>query len=72
MTQEEFERTIDKPKAHTYAFIDLQGNWQQRGKMGWFGMDDKEKGTPDYDSAWWGFVRSIPINLIVYVIDCHI
>lgn len=59
-------------KAQTYAFIDLGGNWQQRGQMGWFGIDDKSKGTKNYDEAWWQFVKSIPENQLVYVVDCHI
>lgn len=59
-------------KAQTYAFIDLDGNWQQRGKMGWFGMDDKSQGTDNYDEAWWQFVKSIPADQLVYVVDCHI
>lgn len=59
-------------KAQTYAFIDLDGNWQQRGEMGWFGLDDESKGTKNYDEAWWQFVKSIPADQLVYVIDCHI
>lgn len=59
-------------KAQTYAFIDLDGEWQQRGEMGWFGMDDTSKGTNNYDEAWWQFVKSIPEDQLVYVIDCHI
>lgn len=72
MSQKQFEQTLDTPHAMTYAFIDLTGQWQQRGEMGWFGMDDKSRGTQNYDLAWWEFVRSIPNSLIVYVIDCHI
>lgn len=72
MPQEQFERTLEKTHAMTYAFIDLEGKWQQRGEMGWFGCDDESKGTPDYDLAWWDFVRSIPDELIVYSVDCHI
>lgn len=59
-------------KAQTYAFIDLYGNWQQRGEMGWFGMDDTSKGTDNYDEAWWEFVKSLPDDQLVYIVDCHI
>ena len=72
MTTQEFEKTLHPPAAQTYAFIDLVGQWNQRGEMGWFGMDDKEKGTENYDQAWWDFVKSLPENQMVYVVDCHI
>lgn len=60
------------PTALTYAFIDMDGNWNQRGEMGWWGIDDKSKGTENYDEAWWEFINSLPEDQIVYVIDCHI
>lgn len=71
MTEEEFSATITSV-AQTYAFIDLEGNWNQRGQMGWFGCSDESKGTQDYDSAWWEFVKSIPSDQYVFIVDCHI
>lgn len=59
-------------RARTYAFIDLDGKWNQRGQMGWFGFDDPERGTPDYDKAWWDFVSSLEPNQMIYIVDCHI
>jgi len=61
-----------KPEALTYAFIDSDGQWNQIGEMGWWGMDDKSKGTVDYDSLWWKFVMSLPDEQRVYAVDCHI
>ena len=58
--------------ALTYAFIDKDGNWCQRGEMGWWGMDDPDKGTPDYNQAWWDFVNSLDPHDRVWVVDCHI
>lgn len=59
-------------KAQTYAFVDCAGNWNQRGEMIWFGMSDEERGTPAYDEQWWGFVKNLPANQRVYVVDCHV
>lgn len=67
-TEDEYASRV----AQTYAFIDLDGNWKQKGEMGWFGIDDKSNGTENYDEAWWKFVRSIPGHMMVYVVDCHI
>lgn len=58
--------------ALTYAFIDLEGKWNQRGEMGWFACDNKELGTPDYDKEFWKFVKTIPEDMTVYVVDAHI
>lgn len=71
MTEKQYRASIIG-EAQTYAFLDLDGNWQQRGEMGWFGMDDRSAGTDNYDEAWWQFVKSIPEDQLVYVIDCHI
>ena len=59
-------------RALTYAFVDTEGNWNQRGEMGWWGMDDKEKGTPDYDAAFWKFIESLAPEQRIYIVDCHI
>lgn len=61
-----------KPRAIAYAFVDLEGGWNQRGEMGWWGMDDPERGTPDYDEIFWQFIESLPSNQRIYVVDCHI
>ncbi len=58
--------------ALTYAFVNLKGEWYQRGEMGWWGMDDEEQGDRDYDALFWRFVESLPDNQRVYVVDCHI
>lgn len=54
----------------TYAFIDLEGRWQHRAEMGWFGLHGEE--VKDYDQAWWQFVETLPSTQRVYVVDCHI
>jgi hypothetical protein len=63
---------IEADRALTYAFIDLEGNWNQRGRMGWWGISDESEGTLDYDDVFWRFVRSLSPEQRVYVVDCHI
>lgn len=70
-SREEYAAMFGK-EAVTYAFIDTGGNWNQRGEMGWWGMDDKEKGTPDYDAVFWKFVESLEPEQRIYIVDCHI
>lgn len=57
-------------KALTFAFIDLEGKWNERGRMGWFAVvTDK---NPDYDLGFWEFWNRLPDSQRVYVIDAHI
>jgi hypothetical protein len=57
-------------KALTFAFIDLEGKWNERGSMGWFAVVTDE--NPDYDQAFWKFIETVPDQQRVYVVDCHI
>lgn len=57
-------------EALTYAFVDLEGNWNSKGEMGWFGHSSGE--DDEYDEAFWRFVRSLPDGQRVYAVDCHI
>lgn len=62
----------DKDGALTYAFIDQSGKWNQRAEMGWWGVSDPTKGTDNYDSLWWDFIKSLKSNQKLYMVDCHI
>lgn len=66
------EEEYSQPKGLSYAFIDFDGNWNQKGEMGWFGCDDPDKATVAYDAEWWSFVQNLPDGNRVYVVDCHI
>lgn len=57
-------------RAHSFAFVDLEGHWVERGEMGAFANVSNE--NADYDEAWWAFVRSLPAEQTVYMVDCHI
>lgn len=67
-TREEYSRA----KALTYAFIDTEGEWYQKGEMGWWGMSDEEKGTDNFDKAFWEMVNGLHPSVLVSVVDCHI
>lgn len=71
MTEKEYGDSIFV-KGLTYAFVDEQGNWNQRGEMGWWGMDDPNRATDDYEEAWWRFVTHLPEDTKVWLVDCHI
>lgn len=70
MTGVQYTAKYGREKAMTFAFIDLEGKWNERAHMGWFAVTWDE--NPEYDSVWWQFIRSLPADQRVYVVDCHI
>jgi hypothetical protein len=67
-TREEYS----KAKAITYAFVDANGDWYQKGEMGWWGMDDESRGTDNYDNEFWEMINNLHPDAMVSVVDCHI
>lgn len=57
-------------KAPVFAFIDLDGQWHERGHMGWWAIVSDQQ--PDYDTEFWQFVKTLPADQILYLVDCHI
>lgn len=70
LSEDDYVLKHGKEDAITFAFIDLQGGWNERAHMGWFGVTSNPQ--PNYDKVWWEFVASIPAEHRVYVVDCHI
>lgn len=63
-------KAASKQSALTFAFIDMEGKWNQSGRMGWFGIVTEE--NADYDQVFWQFWDTLPKEQRVYVVDCHI
>lgn len=69
-TKDEFlENATEAP---VYAFVDERGEWNQRGEMGWFGIDDPDMATDNYDESFWDMIKRLPETQRVFVVDCHI
>lgn len=67
---DEYAAKYGTAKALTFAYIDLNGQWHERAKMGWFAITRNPNDS--YDTDWWTFVTSLPTNTRIYLIDCHI
>lgn len=64
---------IDMDKIETpYAFIDSDGNWFERGQMGWFGISSNDKDEKDWDNEFKEFLKKQKKSTIVTLVDCHI
>lgn len=57
--------------ALVWAFIDLEGNWNEKGHMGWWGMSSGDK-PEEFGESFWKFVRGLPEGAWVACVDCHI
>lgn len=55
-----------------YAFVDLDGAWKQKGKMGWFGMSNDEMTQEEWDEAYRNELDALPKDTWLIMVDCHI
>lgn len=66
------DRCMDNT-THTYAFIDVDGEWKAPGQMGWFASSTDTAETREayrMDQTRW--VESLPDDTWLVVVDCHI
>lgn len=54
---------------NTYAML-INGEWYQKGEMGWFGISSNE--NPDWKSSFKELFDNIPDDKWLTVVDCHI
>lgn len=61
-------------KAPVHSFVDLDGVWHERGSMGWWAMcDDENANTFDGETGeFWTFIRDLPEDVTLVLVDCHI
>lgn len=57
--------------AVTYAVV-KDGEWHERGSMGWFGLSSGDMEQGDWQTIWWKMVDSLDDNELLTVVDCHI
>ena len=55
----------------TFAVLDEEGEWHERGNMGWWGMVSNE--DEDWDGTYWDkFIAGADGELYITIVDCHI
>ncbi|QIG76052.1 hypothetical protein EVC24_031 [Rhizobium phage RHph_I4] len=58
-----------------FAFIDLEGNWNENGSMGWWGIVTDEKDEADWGATFSAFMKDLVENhsdKFLAVVDCHV
>ena len=59
---------IDTP----YAFVTTDGEWVERGKMGWFGISSNEMNEDEWDAKFKEYLKTLDKDIILTQVDCHI
>ncbi len=54
-----------------YAVV-KDGQWYQRGKMGWFGMSSDEMSQEEWNDQFWKMLSELDPNTQLSLLDCHI
>lgn len=69
ITRDDYINNARKSSIRTFAVL-KDGNWSEKGNMGWFGSfsDEKENWSDMYQSI----LDSIGDNEIISIVDCHI
>lgn len=70
-------KTIDAwiaaaPALTTFAFVDIDGKWNSKGKMGWWGCVSDERDDSEWQNAVDKYVREMNPEHWLCVLDCHI
>ena len=55
----------------TFAVL-MDGEWYERGNMGWWGIIANEKGQDVWEEEFWKLIEKLPPNTWLSVYDCHI
>lgn len=61
----------EAPAISCYAML-IDGEWNDRGEMGWFGISSGEDEARDWDSEFSAKLESLAPEKWVVVVDCHI
>ena len=62
----------DKLPHPPFAFIDLDGEWHQKGDMGWWGIATNLKEEEAWKKEYDNYITSLDDNIQAVVVDCHI
>lgn len=63
---------VDWKESTPFAFIAPNGEWHEKGEMGWWAIITNEKGEKDWETEFKEFIDSLDEDTVVTVVDCHI
>ena len=71
MTRDEFGQYGADGAISTFAVL-KDGEWIERGSMGWFGMAHNEMNQADWNAKFNAMLDDLPPETCLTVVDCHI
>ena len=71
MTREAYVQRARNNAFSTFAVI-KDGQWYERGEMGWWGMVSDEKNRDEWNQQFTTLIDSLPEETVLTVVDCHI
>ena len=60
-----------KPWICPYAVLH-EGEWMEKGKMGWWGIDDPHCTDEEWEEKFQEFVKGLDPRTEITIVDCHI
>lgn len=71
-TEEEYVQNAENAAISTFAYV-LNGEWHQRGQMGWFGcVSDMTMSQAEWNKHMREMVDALPDDTLLSIYDCHI
>lgn len=71
-TEDEYVLNAENAAISTFAYV-LNGEWHQRGQMGWFGcVSDMTMSQAEWNKHMREMVEALPDNTLISIYDCHI
>ena len=55
-----------------YAFVTPDGEWVERGEMGWFGISSNEMYEDEWNAKFKEYLKTLGKDIILTQVDCHI
>lgn len=72
LVNEAYVSEIDWRDNIPFAFITPDGEWHEKGNMGWWACVSNEKKKNDWETEFKDFINNLDDDVIVTVVDCHI
>lgn len=70
--REEYLQNARNSAITPFAFITPEGEWIEKGKMGWWAMVSDEKNPEDWNKQFSDYFDSLPDDTMISLVDCHI
>lgn len=70
-TRADYVEQARRSRVVTFAVL-YNGNWYEKGEMGWWGMVSNEKDQSEWNNEFYKLLENLPDNTLLSVYDCHI